>query len=147
MPKNGPILIIEDDIDDQFTLKKALSELNVWNELVFFENGPAAFEYLNTVTRQPFLIICDVNLPIQSGIEFKKDVDNNPAMRAMSIPFIFYSTYVSQFAINEAYKNLTIQGFFQKNNSYQELKDVIKTIIDYWQICKQPVFKEKANIL
>ena len=144
MPKNGPIIIIEDDIDDQYTLRKALSELNIWNELIFFENGPAALEYLKTITRQPFLIICDVNLPIQTGIEFKQDLDNDPELKAMCIPFIFYSTYVSQFAINQTYKSHTVQGFFQKNNTYKELKEVIKTIIDYWQLCKQPSFTEKT---
>jgi CheY-like chemotaxis protein len=140
MPKNGPIIIIEDDIDDQYILRRALIEAKAFNQLIFFEDGPAAFEYLKTMVTQPFIILCDVNLPKQSGIEFKTDIDNDSGLRAMSIPFIFYSTYVSQYAINEAYKNLTVQGFFQKNNTYHELKDIIKIIIDYWKICKQPTF-------
>jgi len=142
MPKNGSIIIIEDNMDDQYLIRKALTEAKAFNQLIFFENGPDAFEYLKKMINQPFLILCDVNLPKQSGIEFKTDIDKDPVLRALSIPFIFYSTFVSQYAINEAYKNLTVQGFFQKNNTYQELKDVIKIIIDYWKICKQPTLAQ-----
>ena len=46
MPKNGPIIIIEDDVDDRLILEEALREANVYNELVFFDNGPDTFEYL-----------------------------------------------------------------------------------------------------
>ncbi|MEO7524585.1 MAG: response regulator [Ferruginibacter sp.] len=145
MPKDGPIIIIEDDMDDRFTLEEALREANVSNELVFFDNGPDAFEFLQSTIKQPFIILCDVNLPRQNGIEFKRELDNNPIMRAMAIPFIFYTTFVSQYAVNEAYKNMTVQGFFQKNNTHKELKDVIRIIIDYWRICRQPQNLEKIK--
>lgn len=143
MPKNGPIIIIEDDAEDRYLLTEALKDAQVWNELVFFDNGPDAFIYLKNCMKQPFLILCDVNLPRQNGIEFKTEIDNDPELRARAIPFIFYTTYVSQYAINEAYKNTTVQGFFQKNNSARELREVIKIIIDYWKICRQPQVIEK----
>ena len=138
MPKGGPIVIIEDDMDDQESLKEAIKDAQVFNQLIFFDNGPDAFEYLKTTTQQPFLILSDVNLPKQNGIEFKAQIDADPELRNKSIPFIFYTTYVSQYAVKEAYKNLTVQGFFQKNDTYQEFKDVIKLILDYWKVCKHP---------
>jgi CheY-like chemotaxis protein len=138
MAKNGPILIVEDDLDDQQTLEDALNEAQVVNEFVFFDNATDAMQYLQTTKHEPFLIFCDVNLPKIDGIEFKRMIDNTPELRARSIPFIFYTTYISQYAVNEAYSNLTVQGFFQKNNSYKELRDVVKTIIDYWSICRLP---------
>ncbi|MDB5202202.1 MAG: histidine kinase [Ferruginibacter sp.] len=143
MAKDGPIVIIEDDLDDRQTLTEALKDAEVWNELVFFGNSDDAYEYLKNTERHPFIILCDVNLPRQNGIEFKTELDNDPLMRSRSIPFIFYTTYVSQYAVNEAYKNLTVQGFFQKNNTYKELKDVIRIIIDYWRICRQPIHPER----
>ena len=133
-------------MDDRFTLEEALKEANVYNELVFFDNGPDAFIYLRSTQEQPFIILCDVNLPRQNGIEFKRELDNDPALRASAIPFIFYTTFVSQYAVNEAYKNMTVQGFFQKNNTHKELKDVIRIIIDYWRICRQPINIEKTKL-
>jgi CheY-like chemotaxis protein len=138
MAKSGPIVVIEDDNDDLDILRVALKENEVPNELICFGNGPDAFDYLKTTGQQPFLILCDVNLPRQNGIEFKRQIDADQYIRDKSIPFIFYSTYVAQYAVNEAYKNLTVQGFFQKNDTYQEFKNVIKTMIDYWSLCKHP---------
>jgi CheY-like chemotaxis protein len=138
MAKSGPIVVIEDDTDDLDLLKEALKETQIENELICFGNGPDAYDYLKTTTQQPFLILCDVNLPRQNGIEFKAQMDADPQLRQKSIPFIFYSTYVSQYAVNEAYKTLTVQGFFQKNDTYQEFKEVIRIMIEYWKLCKHP---------
>jgi CheY-like chemotaxis protein len=133
-----PIVIVEDNMNDRNTLAKALLEAEVPNRVVFFENGPDAMAYLKTAEVHPFMILCDVNLPRQDGIEFKAELDNDPEMRLKNIPFIFYTGLLSQYALNKAYNKLTVQGFFQKNNPYRELKDVIRIIVDYWKICMQP---------
>lgn len=138
MAKSGPIIVVEDDIDDLEILKEALKENEFSHELICFGNGPDAFHFLKNTSQQPFLILCDVNLPRQNGIEFKTQIDDDRELRDKSIPFIFYSTHVSQYAVNEAYKNLTVQGFFQKNDTYEEFKNVVKTMIDYWSLCKHP---------
>ena len=138
MAKSGPIIVVEDDIDDLDILKEALRENDCKHELVCFSTGPDAFHFLKNTSQQPFLILCDVNLPRQNGIEFKTQIDSDKDLRDKSIPFIFYSTHVSQYAVNEAYKNLTVQGFFQKNDTYEEFRNVIKTMIDYWTLCKHP---------
>lgn len=138
MAKSGPIVVVEDDNDDLDILKEALKETDSKHELICFGNGPDAFHFLKNTSQQPFLILCDVNLPRQNGIEFKTQIDDDEELRDKSIPFIFYSTHVSQYAVNEAYKNLTVQGFFQKNDTYEEFKIVIKTMIDYWSLCKHP---------
>jgi CheY-like chemotaxis protein len=138
MAKSGPIVVIEDDTDDQGILKDVLKELKVENELIWFAKADDAFTYLKTSSQQPFLIFSDVNLPGQNGIEFKRRIDADPALRKKSIPFVFYSTYVDQQAVNTAYTEMTVQGFFQKNDSYSEIKTNIKLIIDYWLACRHP---------
>lgn len=92
--KSGPIIIIiiEDDHDDKDILEEVLKELNIINKLVWFQNNRDAFQYLKTLADQPFLIISDVNLPGQSGIEFKKQLDEDEQLKKKSIPFVFYST-------------------------------------------------------
>lgn len=131
-------MVVEDDPDDKEVLEEILHELNIINSLVWFTNGPAAFRYLKTTATQPLIILSDVNLPIQNGIEFKRQIDNDPELRRKSIPFVFFSTSVDQHAVTEAYTQMTVQGFFQKGNSYQEIKNVIKLIIEYWQVCRHP---------
>ena len=138
MATTGPIILIEDDEDDIDLFREAMRENETPNTLIIFPGGSDALSYLASTTDQPFLIICDVNLPRQNGIEFKTAIDSNPYLRKKSIPFIFYSTYVAQQAVDEAFSNLTVQGFFQKNDSYSEFKKTMRIIVEYWSLCRHP---------
>ena len=138
MSKSGPIIVIEDDADDQSIFEAVLHEIGVANKLIWFTECDQAFDYLKATTDQPFIIFSDVNLPKQNGIEFKREIDNDAQLRKKSIPFVFYSTSIDQKAINEAYTKMTVQGFFQKGHNYEEIKTIIKVIIDYWEVCKHP---------
>ena len=138
MSRAGPILIIEDDQDDHEILQEAFTELEVRNKLLFFDKTKQAFDFLKTTSEKPFLILSDVNLPQQTGVEFKREVDSDPQLRKKSIPFVFFSTSIEKHAVDTAYKELTIQGFFQKSNNYQELKNVLSLIVEYWKVCQHP---------
>ena len=136
--KSGPIIVIDNDIDDQEVFKDILESLEVSNKVISLDDCNDAFAYLKSTTEQPFIIFCDVNLPGLSGTEFKRQIDKDPQLRKKSIPFIFYSTSVNQKTVNEAYTQMTVQGFFQKKNSIGEIKNAIQLIINYWQECKHP---------
>lgn len=146
MATTGPIVLIEDDEDDIELFREAMRENEISNNLIFFPSGPEALDYLASTHDQPFLIICDVNLPRQNGIEFKTAIDSNPFLRKKSIPFIFYSTYVAQQAVNDAFSNLSVQGFFQKNDSYAEFKKTMRIIVEYWGLCRHPEELENLKI-
>jgi two-component SAPR family response regulator len=136
--KSGPIIVVEDDVDDQGIFAEILSEIGIKNELIWFTHSSDVIDYLKTTTDKPFIIFSDVNLPGQNGIEFKRQMDLDPQLRKKSIPFVFYSTSVDQRAVNEAYTHMTVQGFFQKGSSYDEMKKDISLILGYWEVCKHP---------
>lgn len=134
----GPIIFVEDDIDDQEIFTSILEDLEVKNQLIWFNLAEKAFEYLKTTTDSPFIIFSDVNLPKLNGIEFKRRIDTDHELREKSIPFVFYTTSVSQSSVNEAYTKMTVQGFFQKGSTYDEIKKHLQLILEYWQICRHP---------
>jgi CheY-like chemotaxis protein len=136
--KSGPIIVVEDDADDVAIMEEILKELLVTNKLNWFSKADDAFQYLKTTAEQPFIIFSDINLPGHNGIEFKRRIDNDPQLRRKSIPFVFYSTTTDQYAINEVYTQMTVQGFFQKGSSYNDIKNDIRLILDYWRVCKHP---------
>ena len=137
MNRGGPVIIIEDDLDDQFILQDVFDTLNYGNELVFFSDGYAALEYLNNTTIEPFIIFSDINLPKLSGIELRKKVHQNEDLRLKSIPYLFFSTSAEQPDVIDAYSK-SVQGFFIKPTEYAEIKETIKTIMDYWLRCVSP---------
>jgi CheY-like chemotaxis protein len=138
MARSGPIVIIEDDVDDEHILKEVLSDLEMKNKVICFEDCSKAWDYLKITHDKPLIIFCDINLPKQSGLSFKKQIDADPQLRERSIPFVFYTTGIDQKNIDEAYTKMTVQGYFQKPANYNEIKKTIKVILDYWKICKHP---------
>src|SRR5687767_10182098 len=136
--KQGPIILIEDDPDDKDVFQDIIKELKIRNPILWFQNCDEAFSYLKKTSDQPFIIFCDVNLPGLSGVVCKRQIDEDKELRKKSIPFVFHSTTVNQKTVNEAYTKMTVQGFFQKKSSYNEIKDTIKLIIAYWEECKHP---------
>jgi CheY-like chemotaxis protein len=137
-PKTSqPIVIIEDDQDDQDMFRELIIELGISNPLIFFDNAPEAFDYL-VGDGQPFAILCDVNLPMQTGLEFKKLVDDHPGLRKKSIPFIFCTTSIDSGAISRAYLDMTVQGYFKKGSSMEEMRHTLKVIFEYWMLSVHP---------
>lgn len=137
MHKNGPIIIIEDDADDRELLSEIFKELQVPNVLRFFNSCMNALDYLLATIEKPFLILCDINLPVMTGLELCKKITENESLKIKSIPFVFLTTTSDQKVIIEAYQ-MFVQGFFVKPGSIKELKDMIRMIVDYWQVCRNP---------
>lgn len=138
MHKNGPIIVIEDDADDQELLKEIFSELQIPNLLKFFNSCLQAFDYLLANIEKPFLIISDINLPAMTGLELCKKIMTHESLKIKSIPFVFLTTSSDRQTITQAYE-IPAQGFFVKPSSIHELKDMLRMIIDYWKICRHPM--------
>lgn len=137
MNKTGPIIIIEDDLDDQEILTDVFKELEFKNEIIFFGDGEKALEFLINTAIEPFIIFSDINMPKLNGVELREKVHNNEDLRIKSIPYLFFTTTAEQKHVIEAYSK-SIQGFFIKPSSFPDLKRTIKIIVEYWQECVSP---------
>jgi|SRR5688572_11015856 len=132
-----PIVIVEDDADDQYFIKSICDKLGVTSELLFFDNGKDALDYLKATNRKTFLILCDINMPIMNGLELRRQIQMDEKLRRKSIPFIFLSTAARPKEVEEAY-DLTVQGFFVKASQLKDMEMDLELILKYWQNCKHP---------
>jgi CheY-like chemotaxis protein len=137
MNKKGPIIVIEDDLDDQFILKDIFHKLDYTNEIIFFNDGNLALDYLNKTDLQPFLILSDINMPKIDGFELRKKVFTNEELQTKCIPYLFFTTGANRKSVLEAY-SMSVQGFFIKPTSETALKNTIRKIVEYWQECIAP---------
>lgn len=137
MNKNGPIIVIEDDVDDQELLTVIFKKLNYTNKIIFFTDGNAALELLNKSDVQPFLILSDINMPKLNGFELRSKIFTNEQLQTKCIPYLFFTTGANRKAVIDAYA-LSVQGFFIKPTSMDALEQTIKKIIEYWKECIAP---------
>lgn len=137
MNKNGPVIIIEDDEDDQHFLTEVFKKLNYPNEVIFFSDGESALHYLTSTEALPFLILSDINMPRLNGLELRQKLRTDAALQVKCIPYLFFSTAVNQRAVIDAY-SLSVQGFFEKQPTMHELEKTIRAIMEYWLRCAAP---------
>ena len=137
MLKNAPIIIVEDDIEDQDSIKESFENLKYPNELLFFRDGQSALDFLNSSDIEPFLILCDINMPRLNGFDLRARLKANRAMDLKCVPFLFFSTASNQKVVMDAY-SLSVQGFFVKQISMKELEKTISVIMEYWERCTSP---------
>jgi CheY-like chemotaxis protein len=137
MAKTGPIIIVEDDQEDQEVIAEVLRSIGVTNSLNFFDNGKLALEYLLETTDRPFIIICDINMPIMNGLELRDEINKNEYLTRKSTPFIFYTTHAEKHAVERAYL-MSVQGFFQKPSTITEMQELLQQITSYWMSCHHP---------
>jgi CheY-like chemotaxis protein len=133
----NPILIVDDDIDDLEMIQAAWTQLKLTRPVLFFHSGNALIQYLQIASEAPFFILCDVNLPGDTGFDIRKRIAESPELKYKSVPFIFWSTAASEKQIQYAY-DLPAQGFFFKPSNFTELCNTFKTILDYWQKSQHP---------
>src|SRR5918993_440921 len=109
--KNGPVIIIEDDIDDQMILTEIFTKLNYPNKVLFFFDGQDALNHINASNESPFLILSDINMPKLNGFALREKLKTDEKLNIKCIPYLFFTTALNQQAVIDAY-SLSVQGFF-----------------------------------
>ncbi|MDB5197950.1 MAG: histidine kinase [Flaviaesturariibacter sp.] len=137
MNTNGPVIVIEDDADDQDLMTLVFKELGYKNKIWFFRDGQTALDHLNRTDVIPFLILSDINMPIIDGFALRSKIKMDAKLQIKCIPYLFFTTSASQQAVIDAY-SMSVQGFFVKDNTMEGLRDTMKVIIEYWKKCSSP---------
>ncbi len=135
--QSGPIVIVEDDEDDQMIFGEVIADMNIPNEVKFFSSGNSALNYLINTNDSPFLIISDINLPGMDGRELRRLIFENEYLRKKSIPFVYVTTATTREQVAIAYE-MMVQGFFIKPNTIEGIRSLLNGIITYWNICLHP---------
>jgi CheY-like chemotaxis protein len=135
---SNPIMIVENSEAERKLFYLALEDLNIKNEIYFFENGRDALNYLRGANAVPFIIFSNINMPLMDGVELKKAINDDHSLRVMSIPFIFISSTLSTYEILKAHDTLP-QGYFTKAQDFTTLKANLAMILDYWSQANLPM--------
>lgn len=130
------ILLVEDDLVDVMSVKRALRELNYSNVLNVAGNGEEALVRLrNEENPLPGLILLDLNMPRMSGIDFLKILKADERLRR--IPVVVLTTSKEEKDRMESF-NLSAAGYMIKPVEYAGFVEVVRTIQRYWNLSEMP---------
>ncbi|MBN2137741.1 MAG: response regulator [Sedimentisphaerales bacterium] len=142
MQSAKPILLAEDDDIDAMTVKRALKELNVANQLVRKCDGEQALEYLREHEGpKPCLILLDLNMPKMNGLEFLEAIKADEKFRA--IPVIALTTSGEQSDIIASFR-LGVAGYMVKSVDYAQFLETMRVVDEYWSLSKMPESADPA---
>lgn len=130
-----PILIAEDDPDDQEFLADAFHEIGFTDPLIFVNDGVELMDYLDAAGRHagrslPGLILLDLNMPRMDGRSALVAIKSAPAFRR--IPVVVLSTSDAERDVRMTY-DIGIASYIPKPSSAPELAEVARHLVNYWQ--------------
>lgn len=130
------ILLADDDVDDQFLVHEAFSEISSsihWED-VNSENE--LFRRLESSKDLPDLVILDWNLRPGAGESIVQSIRKHPAF--CFLPIIVMSTSSISEDITNAYR-AGANSYIIKPSSYAELVKTFESLYDFWaKIVKLP---------
>lgn len=131
-----PILLVEDDIVDAMTVKRALHDLNVTNTLIIKGNGEEALEYLHGgAPTLPCIILLDLNMPRMNGIELVRHLKQDTHLRR--IPVVVLTTSKDEQDRVQSFDH-SVAGYMIKPVEYPQFVEVVRSIHLYWTLSELP---------
>jgi len=130
------ILLVEDDVVDVMSVKRALLELNSNHTLAVAGNGEEALLYLRKEQNPlPGIILLDINMPRMNGLDFLKILKADERLRR--IPVVVLTTSKEEKDRLESF-NLSAAGYMVKPVEYAGFVEVVRTIQRYWNLSEMP---------
>ncbi len=126
MPRNRPIIFIDDDIEDLELLKETIYEMRFPNEVITFDNAEKALSFLMQSDITPLFIVSDINMPKMNGLQLRvKMMDSGSAIN--NAPFMFLSTTITEEHKSHS-EQLRVHGYYKKSNTASGLRDTLMRI-------------------
>jgi CheY-like chemotaxis protein len=137
MNPNHTILLVEDNPDDVFFMRRALKAAGIENPLVVASDGREAIDYMKghnlsasqSEWQMPCLIFLDLKLPHLSGHEVLEWLRSQEALRQLVV--LVLTTSRERRDIDQAYRN-GANAYLVKPSSPPELLQMLVSIKDFW---------------
>lgn len=133
------IVIIDDDDEDVFAIRRAFEKAGTTVELVHFEDGRSALDALRALEdrRQlPRLILLDIHMPNMDGFDVLLELRRSGPNR--QVPVLMFSTSDSDQEVERAYSS-GANAHLVKPSSMSDLQIVARAIHDFWLIAANPL--------
>jgi CheY-like chemotaxis protein len=121
------LILADDDLDDCFLFREALSELPVKTTLTVVNDGDALLNALAlSVVELPNLIFLDLNMPRKDGMECLREIKGTEILQ--KIPVVIFSTFINE-GLTKSLIEMGVVECVMKPSSYVELKDLILNVL------------------
>lgn len=134
------ILLVDDDEIDVMNVQRAFKRNNILNPLFVARNGLEALELLRgngpqAMPKERRLVLLDLNMPKMNGLEFLREVRNDPDLHTLTV--VVLTTSADERDKVEAY-NLNVAGYIVKPVTFLAFVEAMAALNKYWSISELP---------
>ena len=136
------IVMVEDDEGHARLIERNIRRAGVNNEILPFDNGTAARDYLlgsdgsgEVSAKRSLLILLDLNLPDMTGVDILAQVKSNPHLRRS--PVIVLTTTDDQREIQRCY-DLGANVYITKPVNYEGFANAIRQLGLFFSVMQVP---------
>lgn len=138
------VLLVEDDLNDIFLVKRAFKRAEIPNPLQVVTDGVEAIRYLRgddkyadrTMHPMPRLIVMDIKMPRKSGFEVLEWIKKDGTLKR--IPVVIVSSSDQAQDVNRAYE-LGANAYMIKPMDFRSVEHLFQSITHYWGLeCAKP---------
>ena len=142
--QNLTVLLVEDDLNDIFLVKRAFKVAQIPNPLQVVTDGEEAIQYLQGAGKYadreayplPKLIVMDLRMPGRTGFEVLEWAKRDRLLRR--IPIIIVSSSDNPADINRAYE-AGANAYMVKPMDFHAVEHLFHSITHYWGLeCAKP---------
>ena len=142
--KDFTVLLVEDDLNDIFLVKRAFKMARLTNPLQVVTDGEEATHYLmgrgkyadRRTYPLPRLIVMDIKMPRMTGFEVLEWIKHDGSLRR--IPVVIVSSSDQESDINRAYE-LGANAYMVKPVDFHAVERLFESITHYWGLeCAKP---------
>jgi len=135
------ILLLEDDDGDAKAVIRAFKKAKVLNPITRAIDGVEGLEILreengNGKFSPPYLLLVDLSMPRMTGIEFIRELRNDPILKK-TIVFVL-TTSKNEEDKKLAY-DLNVAGYIVKETAGRDFLNLIDLMNTYWRIIELPL--------
>jgi CheY-like chemotaxis protein len=146
------VLLVEDDLNDIFLVKRAFKRANLTNPLQIVTDGVEAVQYMigegkytdRKLHPMPHLIVMDLKLPRKTGLEVLEWLKKDGFLRR--IPVVIVSSSDLAADVNRAYE-LGANAYMVKPVDFQSVENLFQSIVRYWgSECAKPALEVEQPV-
>lgn len=134
------ILLVEDDEVDAEAIRRAFEKQKINHTITMASDGFKALDVLRGQEsqprlRSPYLIILDLNMPRMNGIEFLREIRQDPELKCS---VVFVLTTSDSVKDKLAAYNAQVAGYFLKQRTGENFANLVEMLHVYWRIVEFP---------
>lgn len=118
MPQYNFIMLVDEDEIDNIINQKIIEANNFSENIVVFQQGQEALDYLHdnsgTPATLPDLIFLDINMPVMDGFQFLEEFEKLPESVHQKVKIIMLSSSISPRDIDRAASNRFVIKYLNK---------------------------------